>query len=371
MLSELHHPNIVQFLGVHYSKADMPAGRARENPDDEDDPRIPILVMEYLPMTASVYVEQSEPPPPRPLPPDSCYSILHDVVLGLRYLHERNPSIVHRDLTANNILLTKNLVAKIADLGVARILDVSHSDKLTRAPGNVSYMPPEALSRKPVYHTPVDIFSFGVLILHIFCREWPFPDDQTFVPDLTKPDRMEVRTEVQRREVYIKKLGEDHPLRELILSCLSNQPEKRPSARIVLQTIQAVQVCLPSSSHANAETRKLLSKAEDEVDRLKEELAQKASTMQSMVEDVERLNAESQSVKDENARLVSSLEQSRTDATKLAQTLEEMEAQVMQKDRELAEKDLIIGDLKHQVSFVIWSFTANRLRVCLYLYLPD
>ncbi len=51
-------------------------------------------------------------------------SILRDVAQGLAHLHARAPPVIHRDLTAKNILLTMAMMGKIADLGVARILNL-------------------------------------------------------------------------------------------------------------------------------------------------------------------------------------------------------------------------------------------------------
>ena len=48
-------------------------------------------------------------------------SILHDVLLGLSYLHGQDKPIVHRDVSLNNILSTAHTIAKISDLGVAKI----------------------------------------------------------------------------------------------------------------------------------------------------------------------------------------------------------------------------------------------------------
>ena len=48
-------------------------------------------------------------------------SILVDVAQRLEFLHVQD--IVHRDLSSNNVLLTKQLVAKIADLGVAKVIE--------------------------------------------------------------------------------------------------------------------------------------------------------------------------------------------------------------------------------------------------------
>jgi len=50
-------------------------------------------------------------------------SIINDVALGLRYLHTHNPPIIHRDLSSNNVLLTKGMEGKIGDLGTAHLVD--------------------------------------------------------------------------------------------------------------------------------------------------------------------------------------------------------------------------------------------------------
>ena len=81
-------------------------------------------------------------------------SILLDVSYGLLYFHTHTPPIIHRDLSANNVLLTTDLRAKIADLGVAKLLDRQTQAAIaqTKAPGSQDYMSPEALQEIPVYN---------------------------------------------------------------------------------------------------------------------------------------------------------------------------------------------------------------------------
>ena len=136
LLSQLSHPHIVQFLGIYF----------------EDDINAPVLVMEFLPMTLAQSLDKYGI-----MPDEISFSIFRDVTLGLRYLHERDVPIIHRDLSANNVLLTSDMSAKISDLGVARILQSVNSTTMTKTPGTWCYMPPEAMAEKARYNLKVQL----------------------------------------------------------------------------------------------------------------------------------------------------------------------------------------------------------------------
>ena len=228
LLGRLHHPNIVQFLGVH----------------EETGSELPVLVMEYLPTNLSDYLDRHGV-----LPTEIGYGILRDVALGLRYLHEYSPPIVHRDLSANNVLLTASLSAKISDLGVAKILNITPSQMTqqmsTKAPGTPCYMPPEALMARPRYTRKIDSYSFGVMILHVLCGEWPFPTD-LFQPDSCNPSTIVPVTEVDRRAEFLQQIGRNHPLSGLVRQCLSNTPNQRPESADILQHIDTALSQVPA-----------------------------------------------------------------------------------------------------------------------------
>ena len=214
-MSKLCHQNLVQFLGVHYK------------PDSD----LPILVMELLPMSLSNYLESEEM-----IPNHIKNSILYDVSEGLQYLHTQSPPIIHRDLTANNVLLTSEKRAKIADFGVSRYFKVESGKdymKLTTCPGTILYMPPESLTSKcKATHerfNKLDIFSFGVLILHVYTREWPQPT--AAFGENNKP-----KTEVERRQHLLDKV-DSVILKNLAVQCLNNQPQSRPHILEIRQEI--------------------------------------------------------------------------------------------------------------------------------------
>ena len=237
LMSTLRHPHVVQFLGVCFF-----AGS-----------RLPTLVMERLLTSLHDLLDpETEPPPPKdapkpfiPLSLKCC--ILHNVACGLAYLHERTPPVIHRDLSARNVLLNSGMVAKIADLGVARIVPrMRAAATMTKAPGAGIYMPPEALEakskneeQKAKYGASIDVFSFGVVAI--------FTLSQTFPCDLLahnyRNERRQIigRSELERRGEYMamiySQLREKHPLLQMIEGCL-DFPEDRPSIREVLSLLE-------------------------------------------------------------------------------------------------------------------------------------
>ena len=218
LLAQMRHPNFVQFIGVYF----------------EEGSRVPILVMEFLPTTLATCIDTYDV-----LPEDVSYAILHDVALGLYHLHSQTPPIVHRDLSANNVLLTPNMTAKISDLGVAKILNLSplQVSRMTRAPGTLAYMPPEALSKQPRYDTRIDEFSYGVLMIHVLSGQWPFPCEPVRVNPRNRAELLPL-SEAERRNKYLQNIGNAHPLMGLILRCVSNDPERRARAAEIVQQVE-------------------------------------------------------------------------------------------------------------------------------------
>ena len=219
LLGRLHHPHIVQFLGVRF----------------EAGSDLPELVMEYLPTTLRRCLDTHGA-----LPTETSCTILLQVALGLHYLHEFSPPIIHRDLSSNNVLLTTSMTAKISDLGVAKILDVSPGRAAqltqTQAPGTPTFMPPEAMFSRPKYTSKVDIFSFGVLMVHILSGEWPMPSG-AFAEDPNDPNGVVSVTEFQRRRESVDRISVGHPLLGLIEQCLSNVASRRPDAAEVVRQL--------------------------------------------------------------------------------------------------------------------------------------
>ena len=209
LLNSLRHPNIVQCFGIH----EVSFGNNRS----ED-----VLLMEYMHMDLDHCLSKY----PNIVLPIK-FSVLCDVSHGLLHLHIQKPPIIHRDLTASNILLTPDMRAKIADLGMCRTLELKDALRLTQAPGALAYMPPEALTEEPNYDLKLDIFSFGVVALFVGNQDLPIPFEVKQSAIL--PEALE-KNEIQllKRKRWMNQLGTAHPLYQLITKCLQDTPDLRP-----------------------------------------------------------------------------------------------------------------------------------------------
>ena len=220
LMSKLRHPNIVQFLGVCF----LPGSR------------LPALLMEKL-LTDLHNLLEGNPG----IPLSMKHSILVGVANGLVYLHNHDPPVIHRDLSARNVLLNSAMVAKIADLGNSRIVDVRPSQlmTMTKNPGNMWYMPPEAQGIVTKYNTSIDVFSFGNLMLFTLTQKFPEVKSAAH----TDPDtgRVTGLTEIERRSESFTEitheLGRDHPMVQLTEQCLENLPKNRPPISEVVRML--------------------------------------------------------------------------------------------------------------------------------------
>ncbi|CAL5074719.1 unnamed protein product [Urochloa decumbens] len=148
MISALHHPNLVKLYGCCTEGNQLS------------------LVYEYMEnncLARALFVEQYRLRLDWPTRHKICLGIAR----GLAYLHEESAiRIVHRDIKASNILLDKDLNAKISDFGLAKLNEDDHTHISTKVAGTIGYMAPEYAMRG--YLTDkADVYSFGVVALEV------------------------------------------------------------------------------------------------------------------------------------------------------------------------------------------------------------
>ena len=212
MMLQLHHPNIVQYKGVSL---------LIRHP-------LPVLLMERLTTSLHAYLLHQDN---SNLPLKRKVSILLDTASGLEYLHRRTPAIIHRDLTAKNVLLDSELRAKITNFGSCRIMKHYRITTSPVAPDTLAYMPPEAQGSSVIYHHSLDVFSFGHLSLFTITQMLIQP---LLLPSFTDTTtgKLCARSEVERREEFVisaEQLVSEFPsLVTVIKQCLHNNPMQRP-----------------------------------------------------------------------------------------------------------------------------------------------
>ena len=263
---EISHENIVQTIGVWTS----------------EHTRNLVLVMEKMPFCLSRFVSVQE----RSLPDYINLCILHDVSKGLYYLHSNN--IMHRDLTANNVLLTETLTAKISDFGQSKFVPRTIPNPgLTQAPGTPVYMPPEALDLSE-YSFSIDTFSFGVLILHMYLHELPQPCDRftRLPPPIGELLRQRPPLEYFDNDIQ-RAVPEGHLLHSLLHDCLQKLPNKRPSAENLVSRIKTLLNNEDSVFDKFVKAVRNYSKLERDMNELEQELRKTKEQLEMAKKDVE------------------------------------------------------------------------------------
>ena len=241
IMVELSHSNIVNCKGVCFLPTTM----------------LPVLVMEQFTTTLHAYLLD---PDNSNLPLERKLSFLLDTARGLDYLHSHTPAIIHRDLTAKNVLLDSQLRAKIADFGNSRIMefDSGSSESTSAIAGTLAYMPPEAQGEgdsSSTYDSSLDVFSFGHLSLFTFTQT----PVKLFPLTYTNSTGRHIRSEVDRRGEFFNKakkiLSVYHPLLTVIKTCLCNDPLRRPSASNLVMTIEEILASIIRGADITAQTK--------------------------------------------------------------------------------------------------------------------
>lgn len=190
--SRCRHPCLLQFVGA------------------TNDDGVPLFVTELMDTSLRDLLEK------QPLKKADIVTIALDVARALNYLHLNKPPIIHRDVSSANVLLWRRdnqWRAKVCDYGTANFM--RHCRTIN--PGAVIYSAPEALSLEQ--SPKIDVYSFGLLLCEICIRELPVPHQTEDQVSLIK----------------------DEVLRNLVKSCVRQDPEERPKMAEVIGKLEQIE----------------------------------------------------------------------------------------------------------------------------------
>ncbi|XP_042049904.1 probable LRR receptor-like serine/threonine-protein kinase At1g67720 isoform X1 [Salvia splendens] len=160
LLSRIHHRNLLQFLGYCQEE-----GKS-------------ILVYEFMHNgTLKEHLYGPLTHGGRGINWIKRLEIAEDAAKGIEYLHTGCvPSIIHRDLKSSNILLDKNMRAKVSDFGLSKLAvdGASHVSSIVR--GTVGYLDPEYYISQQLTDKS-DIYSFGVILLELISGQEAISDE--------------------------------------------------------------------------------------------------------------------------------------------------------------------------------------------------
>ncbi|CAF3030651.1 unnamed protein product, partial [Rotaria sp. Silwood2] len=166
-----------------------------------------MIIMEYMPLgSLAKFLKHNE----GQISLRRKVKIAREIASGMRKIHEHN--MIHRDIRPDNILITDNYTAKVADMGIARVLDPVLKHTQT---GCICYMPPEFW--KGTYDQKLDIFTFGLTLNELFTET-----QHTFNRNAAKKITLQTQSPI---------------FRSLIDRCTADNPKDRPTASEIEYTL--------------------------------------------------------------------------------------------------------------------------------------
>jgi len=208
-LTNLAHPNIVQFMGLCIELEDI------------------YIVTEFVPggdLRAILKDENKE------IPWDVRSDIAKQLAAAMNYLHSRN--IIHRDLKSHNLLVGDGWKIKVCDFGLARPVDKQgkkEETQLMTIVGTNEWMAPEVMLGLEYDHK-CDVFSYAMVMWELITRDKPpqrVVRDQFGFPDMEHKSSIPAETPEE--------------LWNLLVECAERDPQNRPEFKEVIRKLNAIQ----------------------------------------------------------------------------------------------------------------------------------
>ncbi|KAJ1689487.1 hypothetical protein LUZ63_013642 [Rhynchospora breviuscula] len=177
-----------------------------------------------------------------PLPWKERLRIVFESAQGLEYLHKMcNPPLIHRDVKANNILLTTNLEAKLSDFGLVRALTGTHVFTQGLV-GTAGYLDPNFAYSMQLTEKS-DVYSFGVVLLEIITGKPAIlqgPEESHHLTDFVRQDlsKGNIESILDPNMGGRQNLNSIWKVADLALRCTNQQPTGRPDMTAVVTELK-------------------------------------------------------------------------------------------------------------------------------------
>src|SRR5437762_4484858 len=201
VMARTSHPNLVQ---VH---------------DMELQGNVNYLVMEFIRgRSLRDWMNQAQIPPPQ------VFAVMHGVLQALHYAHRH--AIVHRDMKPENVLISDEGLVKVADFGIARLMDDTGiggtATKTGTTVGTPQYMSPEQVASSKVDGRS-DLYSAGIMFYELVVGQPPFTASDADGPFTL----MAKHVQAPPKPPSVFRPGLNPELEQVILKSLSKRPEAR------------------------------------------------------------------------------------------------------------------------------------------------
>ena len=160
------------------------------------------------------------------IPVEVAARLIADAAQGLDYAHSfvdkdgKPMGLVHRDISPQNILVSKDGVAKVVDFGVAKARNKSNKTQTGAVKGKLSYMSPEQITASKDLDGRSDIFALGIVLYELVTTQRPFGHESELLAvsailnDAVRiPDRLTANVPGELEQIILKALDKDRDRR--------------------------------------------------------------------------------------------------------------------------------------------------------------
>jgi serine/threonine protein kinase len=169
--------------------------------------------------------------------------VLKNVAVGILYMHEDwEVKVLHRDIKASNVLLDKDMNARLGDFGLA-LMHEHHGEvaSTTKVLGTLGYIAPEVIQIGRA-STMSDVFGFGILVLEVICGRRPIEEHKPgiieWVESLMVLDQLHNAVDERLKDKGGYPIEEAERLLHLGLLCSNFDPSVRPIMRQVVKMLE-------------------------------------------------------------------------------------------------------------------------------------